>query len=285
MEKISSIRPFVRVAHHYQFPIERNANEVNRIGYCYAFHLVTEGKGTVSANGHQSPVKKGDLIYFPPMVKHAFYSNPNQSLASYNLYCDLWMSHPLVTNHHLIWNEADFNQDLVTLVVPCTELDELPVVIPLQHQNALISIFQHAVGKQGTQESYTDLIKSSLIKAFLMELVQTVETNRPIDYRITPIIERMDKEANASHNYETWLAECGLQKSHFHMLFKQATGISPKAYWTKAIMRQAEAELWESNRSVTRIAEDLGYSSIHHFTKQFTQYHGVSPSEYRKRAH
>ena len=80
-----------------------------------------------------------------------------------------------------------------------------------------------------------------------------------------------------------WMSECGLRKTHFHELFKQATGISPKAYWTKSIMRQVEAALWESNRSITAIADDFGYSSVHHFTKQFTQFHGVSPTEFRRR--
>jgi methylphosphotriester-DNA--protein-cysteine methyltransferase len=77
--------------------------------------------------------------------------------------------------------------------------------------------------------------------------------------------------------------ESRLGKTHFHNLFKQATGMSPKAYWTQSIMKQAKASLWESNRSVTDIAMDLGYSSIHHFTKQFTLYHGVSPTEFRRR--
>jgi methylphosphotriester-DNA--protein-cysteine methyltransferase len=73
------------------------------------------------------------------------------------------------------------------------------------------------------------------------------------------------------------------EKTQFPELFKFTAGLSPKAYWTKSIMKQASMALWESNRSVTDIAADLGYSSIHHFTKQFTAYYGVSPSQFRKR--
>jgi len=96
-----------------------------------------------------------------------------------------------------------------------------------------------------------------------------------------PIIDLINQEANAVRDYETWLALSGLRKTQFHDLFKKATGLSPKAFWTRAIMKQAAAALRESNRSITELADDLGYSSIHRFTKQFTAYYGVSPSVFR----
>ncbi|OCT15493.1 hypothetical protein A8709_15570 [Paenibacillus pectinilyticus] len=282
MTSISSAIPHVRVGHYYRFPIERNRAEVGRIGYCYAFHLVAGGKGTVSTGGTTYPVKKGDLIYFSPEVSHSFYANPDHPLSTYNLYCDLW-NFKMSNIQHLVWDESDFNRDMLTPIEPCPELDVLPVVTPIQHHAALGDLFIHTVMQAGKKEPYSERIVSHLLQAFLLDLVQIAAKSAFTDYRIIPIIERMDKEANASRSYEDWMAACGLRKTQFHELFKQATGISPKAYWTKAIMRHVEAALWESNRSITAIAEDFGYSSVHHFTKQFTQFHGVSPTEFRKR--
>lgn len=282
MTSLSSVNPFVRVGHYYQFPVVRNQAEVGRIGYCYAFHFVASGKGTVTARGKTFPVKKGDLIYFPPEMGHSFYSNPDQPLATYNLYCDLW-NYQLESSQHLVWDESDFDRDLLTPIVPCPELALLPIVTPIQHDASLGQLFIHAVTQLRKNAPYTDIIVSNLVKVFLLELVQIASTTSFIDYRIISIIERMDREANASRGYDEWMSQCGLRKTQFHSLFKQATGISPKAYWTKAIMRQVEAALWESNRSITAIAEDFGYSSVHHFTKQFTLFHGVSPTEFRRR--
>ena len=59
------------------------------------------------------------------------------------------------------------------------------------------------------------------------------------------------------------------------------TGMPPYAYWTKRQMERAAASLLESDKSVTDIADWLGYTSIHHFSKQFAAYYGVSPSAYR----
>lgn len=55
----------------------------------------------------------------------------------------------------------------------------------------------------------------------------------------------------------------GLKKRNFMNYLSFTAGLSPKAYWTKAIMKQASVVLWESNRSVTDIEADLGYSSYH----------------------
>nr|WP_275900566.1 helix-turn-helix transcriptional regulator [Paenibacillus periandrae] len=80
-----------------------------------------------------------------------------------------------------------------------------------------------------------------------------------------------------------WQIQSGLQKTHFYNLFKQMTGLSPKAYLLKIKMRRAAATLLESNRSITDISMYLGYASIHYFTKQFTAYFGVSPTQFRNR--
>ncbi|WNR43857.1 AraC family transcriptional regulator [Paenibacillus roseipurpureus] len=281
MTTLELLNPYVRVGHYYRFPVTRNQVEVGRIGYCYAFHFVAAGKGSVSVGGKTYPVKKGDLIYFPPEAAHSFYTNSDHPLATYNLYCDLW-NYRLASTQHLVWDLNDFNRDLLTVIEPCSELSSLPVVTPIQHDATLCQLFIYAVTQVGKSEPYSELIVSHLVKAFLLTLVQTASVSTFIDYRIIPIIEQMDREANASRSYDDWMNECGLRKTQFHELFKQATGSSPKAYWTKAIMKQVEAALWESNRSITTIAEDFGYSSVHHFTKQFTQFHGLSPTEFRR---
>lgn len=228
-------------------------------------------------------VKKGDLLYIPPKLLHGFYSEPAHPLSSYNIYCDLWTDKPFGTDHHIVWKPSDFDPSLMTTVTIGTELDTLPYFLPLQYQGALSEACAEIVKNHQNNEPYSVEIVICLLKAFILQLVQLHAQDRIIDYRIKPIIERIDKEAATGAHYMSWLEESGLQRTQFHELFKQATGLSPKAYWTKTIMKQASVTLLESNRSVTDVAEDLGYSSIHHFTKQFTAFYGVSPSEFRKR--
>jgi len=284
-----ALQPYIRVAHQYRFPSEKNMIESKRIGYCYALHLVSDGKGTLTVGEKNYPLKKGDLVFLPPTILHSFYSSPEQPFMAYNIYCELWTSSPQATPQHLVWNERDFNPSFLTKECKGTELDELPVIISLQHCRFLTELLPHILhqhqraARQPGAHSLEGEITSRLLQSFLLELVQVNSDKRIPDYRIQRITEQIEKEATSGSQYGQWMEGSGLQKTQFHERFKQATGLSPKAYWTQTIMKQAAAALQESNRTITAVSEDLGYSSIHHFTKQFTAYYGVSPSEYRKR--
>ncbi|SDW42571.1 AraC family transcriptional regulator [Paenibacillus sp. CF384] len=282
-QQMSEIKPFIRVGHHYQFPYERNEFEYGRFGYCYAFHLVDGGKGSITINGQVYPLQRGDLIFLPPQLMHSFYTDHDHRLATYNLYFELWNEKPRSTEHHLYWHPDDLLPELLTALQENTVLDSMPHLFHLQHHTILMDLFPHIVKQHQQQRVHGDTIAHSLLKAFMLEFIQIAGESWHSDYRMKAIMHRIDKEAHAGSNYTSWLAQSGLQKTRFHSLFKQTAGLSPKAYWSRAVMKQAAAALWESNRSITAIAEDLGYASIHHFTKQFTAYFGVSPSQYRKR--
>ncbi|WP_171683941.1 AraC family transcriptional regulator [Paenibacillus planticolens] len=283
MPILTAINPSIRTAHHYRFPSEKNSSESFRLGYCYAFHLVTGGKGAVTLPSGTFSVAKGDLLYFPPTLPHSFHSDASHALSTYNIYCDLWAPRPDVGTKHLVWKEADFDPHILTAIEPNTDLDGLPNLLHFQHQSAVFDLFALVVEQHQNSAPYSDTIAKNLLQALLLTIVQLHSYTPFIDFRIKPLLDNIHKKAYAGSRYETWLEQSKLKKTQFHQLFKQATGISPKAYWTSVVMKQAAAALKESTRSVTDIAEDLGYSSIHHFSKQFTLYYGISPSEYRNR--
>ena len=51
---------------------------------------------------------------------------------------------------------------------------------------------------------------------------------------------------------------------------------------TEARMSAAVILLSNKNKSITSIAEELGYSSAEHFSSAFHKYYEMSPREYRK---
>ena len=59
-------------------------------------------------------------------------------------------------------------------------------------------------------------------------------------------------------------------------------GLSLKEYFLMSRHRRA-CELLKGGMSVTAVAERMGYSSIHVFSKSFTSREGLSPSEYVKK--
>lgn len=63
-------------------------------------------------------------------------------------------------------------------------------------------------------------------------------------------------------------------KEHYNKTFLQKK--------TESRMSTATILLSDPARSITSISNDLGYSSIEHFSSAFKRYFGVSPKEYRK---
>jgi AraC-like DNA-binding protein/mannose-6-phosphate isomerase-like protein (cupin superfamily) len=69
-------------------------------------------------------------------------------------------------------------------------------------------------------------------------------------------------------------------------IFSKAFGISPKRYHASLRMTLAGTMLEDrsNNMRISEIASFLGFSSIHHFSKRFKEYHRISPSQYRSRS-
>ncbi|MDY4975675.1 MAG: AraC family transcriptional regulator [Clostridia bacterium] len=66
-------------------------------------------------------------------------------------------------------------------------------------------------------------------------------------------------------------------------VFKKNTGFSVKEYHNMLRMEHSLRLLKESDLSVTKIAEQMGFDSLHYFSKKFKEYYHQSPNSMRKR--
>ena len=74
----------------------------------------------------------------------------------------------------------------------------------------------------------------------------------------------------------------GLSRPHFFKLFKSQLGVTPNVYLNTLRSERAIDELVNTEKTVTNIAYDLGYSSQASFTRFFSSNVGIAPSEYRR---
>ncbi|MGN1346499.1 MAG: helix-turn-helix transcriptional regulator, partial [Eubacteriales bacterium] len=73
-----------------------------------------------------------------------------------------------------------------------------------------------------------------------------------------------------------------MSKSYICQLFKTETGHSVIDYFIELKMKEAKLLIREGELNFTQIAEKLGYSSLHHFTRIFKSREKMSPSSYEK---
>lgn len=75
-------------------------------------------------------------------------------------------------------------------------------------------------------------------------------------------------------------AKAMMNKSTLERVFRQQMGTSIINYCRKLKIEEAKRMLREENMNVTQIAERLGFSSIHYFSRTFKTITGMAPSEY-----
>jgi len=73
----------------------------------------------------------------------------------------------------------------------------------------------------------------------------------------------------------------GITQPYLYRIFKGEVGCSPKQYISNLKIDMAKKYLSETELSVSRIAECVGFGSVLDFSKFFSQRVGVSPSVYR----
>ena len=106
-----------------------------------------------------------------------------------------------------------------------------------------------------------------------------------IDFRVRRSIRLMKEKFTEDVEIE-WLArEAGLSRPHFFKLFKKQMGVTPNLYLNTLRAEQAIDDLMMTEKTVTDIGYDLGFSSQASFTRFFTSNVGIPPSDYRRVAH
>ncbi|MEP5914825.1 MAG: ATP-binding protein, partial [Flavobacteriaceae bacterium] len=106
-------------------------------------------------------------------------------------------------------------------------------------------------------------------KEFLSNVIDIVENNI----------------SNSNFGVEELASKIGLSTSHFYRRLKQLTGQIPNVYLRNYRLQRA-AELLKNNEglNVAEVMYQIGIESNSYFSTSFKKLHGVSPSEYLKKA-
>ncbi|WP_187273917.1 helix-turn-helix transcriptional regulator [Paenibacillus sp. N3.4] len=71
-----------------------------------------------------------------------------------------------------------------------------------------------------------------------------------------------------------------MSTNHLSHLFKKQLGISIHKYVTHIRIEQSKRKIIEGKYSLTEIAEEVGFSSIHLFSRSFKASVGMTPSRF-----
>jgi AraC-like DNA-binding protein len=75
--------------------------------------------------------------------------------------------------------------------------------------------------------------------------------------------------------------QLNLSAKYFGDLIKKETGKSAQEYIHLKIIEAAKEKIFDTSKSISEVAYELGFKYPAHFTRMFKQHVGYSPNEYR----
>lgn len=99
--------------------------------------------------------------------------------------------------------------------------------------------------------------------------------------KFRPVIQKMDSFFKESPSVAELAQVIGISKEHFSRLFKQHLGISPHEYMLKKKIELAKQLLLKTRMQVKEISYNCGFSEPYYFSRSFSKYTGLSPSDFR----
>ncbi len=133
--------------------------------------------------------------------------------------------------------------------------------------------------KYGFEPYMNNLLENLLLTLFRSNTKQE-NNNDDLKY-----VEQYIKQNIGRNITITSLADMsGYSISHFRMLFKEYTGMSPKRYIAKQRIKTAKRLLCNTSLSLNEIGESVGFSDYFQFASFYKKEQGISPGLERKRS-
>ena len=103
--------------------------------------------------------------------------------------------------------------------------------------------------------------------------------------RLHKVLTWLDLNLGSAITNELLAQQAGMGVEGFIRWFKARTGKTPAAYVAENRVQEACRRLALTDEPIEQIAERLGYSNRHHFSRVFAKYAGCGPATFRRGDH
>jgi AraC-like DNA-binding protein len=289
---LKRISPRVRVA--YDHWAEADWHLARRAIFDYELLYVDQGHLEVVIDERVYHAQPGDFVLFKPGVEHSMtgISEPDENstrvLHLPHTHFDLVVR----SSHHEVYTSfkplSDFCEEEICMISPdLTELPDfsIPDFIrlgdPMPVKELLMKIIaereRSAFGHSHIENGYLLVILGLLLRSVNLLSDPQVELNFS---RLMKVRDHILRNFRVSMNIDHLVTISGLSKYYFLRLFKKAFGLSPITFQRRCQIEKAKELLLYTDMTITEIGEEVGYDSIHAFSRAFKQVVGVSPMHY-----
>ena len=245
----------------------------------WEFIYVDKGSVDICMDDKQITLKKGDIAFHRPNEFHKVstfgHTAPNLVVISFESHSPLMEFFCC----QVLKTEQRERSLLADVLIEAKRLFESPLDDPY-----LTEMIRKDDAPIGTEQ----LIKIHL-EQFLIHLVQryTLEEESNLEYspqNTTDIFKRvtayMEDNITKHLTIEQICWDNMIGRTKLQKIFHVETGIGIIDYFSKMKISAAKHMIRDGKLNFSQISEQLGYSSIHYFSRQFKKITGMSPSDY-----
>lgn len=244
----------------------------------FELNYVWEGEGEIYLNGEKYTVSVGDILVILPNVLHAAYPRRGSSLKY-----DAFVFHPSLLG---IGNN---DRSAVECVYPLLKGQmKINCYITKEREDyqEFLDCIRQILSAARENKGHSDLLLKSGLFRFLYLLEKGASLNPEAESferdLIRPSLRYMEEHYGENVTICQLAGCCNLSKSYFMSCFKKATGISAMEHLIQLRIRAACEALHKTDRNISDIAANCGYSNLSNFNRQFKRYVGCSPGNYRR---
>ena len=241
-------------------------------------------------------------------LEEGFFS-PGLSLSySLLLYVDMGPLHHVCEGKDTVMDQGDlFVQDAGPWHMIYADVDVAPRVVCVGFQGkgcgalsghvfrknqAAMELLRKIALEKENADPYSHSMCEAILAQLLLTLLRTPEGDAgrlqtPRTIRGESTIVRQAQQYIASHLRERLSVSVVAQRidvspSYMTALFQKHLSISPAEYIRRVKLHECKYLIREGELNFTEIAEAMQYSTVHHFSRQFKDKFGMTPTEYAR---
>ena len=249
----------------YYYFTEELAYCFNRAGHEY-FELLYVHNGTLTIAFADSvcTLSAGDLILCAPDSEHAKRLSKDSACNYLSISFDMELSEPQLLLGHVFHCTNGVRDALYKIIEECTMHSPQAQTLMLCHLQEIITRLCLLCNELEEEHTFLSLNQNSQ-----SDLLQQ-------------ILAYMEEKVTEPITIEQICHKFFMSRTSLQALFKMYLHNSPKSYLLNIKLQKSKELIRENQHTISEIADMLGFSSIHYFSRLFKKYFELSPSEYAK---
>ena len=261
---------------HFNY-LENAVHSHNYFEICYVFR----GRCEFKFEKDQRTLKEGELCIIAPMSSHNIIIDDNSSViitisirkSTFDSSFFTLLSQKDLLSYFfrtILYNQTSPNY----LLFYTDNSDDFKMII----KNLVIENYKNDIYYNNCSISWANILFSYILRNY-SETIQFYSDDMDTDFSL--ILQYIQ------HNYRNLSLKAladhfHYSEAHLSTIIKKNVGLNFVSLITKLKMADAKDYLMNTDLSIEKISEYVGYNTVDHFSRTFKKYYSKSPQQYRK---